>query len=98
MKQLSLRVASGEWLVASETIEDCLVVPPRNDGFFTLTPLVKAWGNNTSCHRERSEAIFNGSSSRRYWQRPIQIFTAGSIQESKALELAQTKHLSQGRF
>jgi iduronate 2-sulfatase len=43
----------------SRNMEDCRVVPPRNDTLFTLAPFVLALGKKDSCHRERSEAIFN---------------------------------------
>ena len=53
---LNNRVRSFEH---SRNMEDCRVVPPRNDKLFTLAPFAVALGNKTSCHRERSEAIFN---------------------------------------
>ena len=85
-------------LMASKRNEDCFVVPPRNDDYFTATPFIVALDDRNSCHRERSEAIFNCLSFPRYWQRLIRTPIVGTVDKGEAAKPTQTYHLSHGRY
>jgi len=69
--------------------EDCRVVPPRNDGCFTLAPFL---GHKLAVIA-RYEAIFNCL----FFLKPRRTLVALIHLKPKDINPTQTQHLSQGR-